>query len=48
MNNNISTKISQISEITLNSGTLQSTKNNDYSLTNKMYIDGQIIKRNLN
>lgn len=44
---NITSAINGISEISLNSGTLQSTQNNDYSLTNKLYVDNQISKAKL-
>ena len=44
LNNNISTKISQISEVSLSRGTLENVQNLTNSLTNKSYVDGQINK----
>ena len=47
LNENITSAINGINTISLNTGTLQSTQNNDYSLTNKSYVDGQIGKAKL-
>ena len=44
LNSNISTKISQISEVSLSRGTLETVQNLTNSLTNKSYVDGQINK----
>ena len=47
LNGNISTAISQIREVTLSSGTLETVQNNNNSLTNKNYVDNQISKAKL-
>ena len=47
LNGNISTAISQIREVTLSSGTLETVQNNNNSLTNKNYVDNQINKAEL-
>ncbi len=44
---NITSAISGIREVTLSKGTLDSVQNNDNSLTNKSYVDGQISKAKL-
>ena len=47
LNGNISTAISQINTISLSSGTLESVNSKNNSLTNKLYVDNQINKANL-
>ena len=47
LNGNISTAISQIREVSLSRGTLVTVKNDENSLTNKNYVDGQINKTKL-
>ena len=47
LNGNITTAISQINTVSLSSGTLENVKNNNNSLTNKNYVDGQISKAKL-
>lgn len=47
LNGNISTAISQINTVSLSSGTLENVQNNNNSLTNKNYVDGQISKAKL-
>ena len=47
LNENITTAISQINTVSLSSGTLENVQNNNNSLTNKNYVDGQISKAKL-
>ena len=47
LNGNIATAISQINTVSLSSGTLENVQNNNNSLTNKNYVDGQISKAKL-
>ena len=47
LNENISTAINGINTISLSTGTLENVQNNNNSLTNKSYVDGQISKAKL-
>ena len=47
LNENITSAINGIREVNLSTGTLDTVKNNNNSLTNKSYVDGQIGKAKL-
>ena len=47
LNENITSAISGIREVNLNSGILATVEDNNYSLTNKSYVESQIIKAKL-